>query len=132
MVSSVEGHHSQTLKGVLDMCVLASIVDEPDYGYALVQKLNERGLAVLNEGTIYLVLKRLKAHGRIDDELVASDSGPARKVYHATPAGRDVLAAWITDWEAVRNGVDAVLDGQSPSTHSRPTRPDIAPTDETD
>lgn len=111
MVSSVEVHHSQILKGVLDMCVLASIIEQPDYGYALVPKLNERGLAVHNEGSIYLVLKRLKADGRIEDELVASDSGPARKVYHATDAGRDVLAAWMADWQAVRDGVDAVLEG---------------------
>jgi DNA-binding PadR family transcriptional regulator len=60
---------------------------------------------------VYLVLKRLKAHGRIDDELVASESGPARKVYHATPAGRDVLNVWMADWGAVRDGVDAVIDG---------------------
>lgn len=93
------------------MCVLASVVEHPDYGYALVQKLNERGLTVANEGSIYLVLKRLKAHGRIDDELVASESGPARKVYHATQSGRDVLNAWMADWGAVRDGVDAVLDG---------------------
>jgi PadR family transcriptional regulator PadR len=111
MVSSVESHHSQILKGVLDMCVLASIVEQPDYGYALVQKLNEQGLAVANEGSIYLVLKRLKAAGRIDAELVASDSGPARKVYHATPAGEDVLEAWIADWRAVRFGVEEVLGG---------------------
>lgn len=111
MVSSVEGHHAQILKGVLDMCVLASIVEQPDYGYALVQKLNERGLAVANEGSVYLVLKRLKAHGRVHDELVASDSGPARKVYQATPAGRDVLTAWMADWAAVRDAVDTVLDG---------------------
>ena len=109
MVSRVELHHSQILKGVLDTCVLASIVDKPDYGYALVQKLQERGLAIPNEGSIYLVLKRLEKRGRIESELVASDSGPARKVYSATEAGRDVLLAWIADWEAVRAGVDAVL-----------------------
>ena len=112
MVSSVEVHHSQILKGVLDMCVLSSIIDEPTYGYALVQKLNAKGLAVPSEGSIYLVLKRLKANGRIEDELVASDSGPARKVYHATDVGRDVLAAWLADWHAVRDGVDAVLNGR--------------------
>lgn len=109
MVSSVEVHHSQILKGVLDMCVLASIVEEPSYGYALVQKLNDRGVAVPNEGSIYLVLKRLQINGRIEGELVASESGPARKVYHATDTGRDVLAAWTADWQAVRDGVDAVL-----------------------
>jgi PadR family transcriptional regulator PadR len=111
MVSRVEIHHSQILKGVLDICVLASIVEEPSYGYALVQKLNERGLAVPNEGSIYLVLKRLKKDGRIEATLVPSDSGPARKVYEATDLGRDVLAAWVADWRAVSAGVDAVLGG---------------------
>lgn len=94
------------------MCVLSSIIDEPTYGYALVQNLNAKGLAVPSEGSIYLVLKRLKTDGRIEDELVASDSGPARKVYHATDAGRDVLAAWMADWHGVRDGVDAVLNGR--------------------
>ncbi len=110
MVSSVEVHHSQTLKGVLDMCVLASVMRKPNYGYALMQELNQRGLAVPNEGSIYLVLKRLETNGRIEGRLEASESGPARRVYRATEAGRDVLAAWTADWLAVRAGVDAVLD----------------------
>jgi PadR family transcriptional regulator PadR len=110
MVSSVELHHSQILKGVLDMCVLASIVEKPSYGYALVRKLNDRGLALPNENSIYLVLKRLKANGRIESTLVPSDTGPARKVYHATEAGRDVLTAWTADWHAVRDGVETVLE----------------------
>lgn len=109
MASSVEVHHAQILKGVLDMCVLASIAKEPDYGYALVQKLNADGLAVPNEGSIYLVLKRLESKGRIAGHLTPSESGPARKVYDITETGRDVLAAWTADWMAVRNGVDAVL-----------------------
>ncbi len=111
MVSRVERHHSQILKGVLDMCVLASIVEEPTYGYALVQKLDARGLAVPSEGTIYLVLKRLTERGRIEPRLVESDSGPTRKVYYATDLGRDVLYAWEADWQAVRTGVEAVLAG---------------------
>jgi PadR family transcriptional regulator PadR len=111
VVSRVERHHAQILKGVLDMCVLASIVEEPTYGYALVNKLNERGLAVPSEGSIYLVLKRLTERGRIEHRLVASDSGPTRKVYEATDLGRDVLRAWEADWAAVQAGVEAVLGG---------------------
>jgi len=97
------------LKGVLDMCVLASIVEEPSYGYALVSALNERGVAVPNENSVYLVLKRLAKAGRIESEMVDSDSGPPRKVYKATNLGRDVLYAWMADWTAVRDGVEAVL-----------------------
>ncbi len=109
VVSRVERHHSQILKGVLDMCVLASIVEEPTYGYALVQKLEEQGLAVPNEASIYLVLKRLTERGRIEPRLVESDSGPTRKVYEATEQGRNVLIAWEADWQAVQAGVEAVL-----------------------
>ncbi len=109
MASSVEVHHSQILKGVLDMCVLASVADEPDYGYALVQKLNADGLAVPNERSVYLVLKRLEAKGRVVSHLENSEAGPARRVYEATDLGRDVLRAWIADWSGVRDGVDAVL-----------------------
>ncbi|MEL6983699.1 MAG: PadR family transcriptional regulator [Actinomycetota bacterium] len=111
MVSTVETHHAQILKGVLDMCVLASIVQEPSYGYALVQKLNDHGVAVPNEGSIYLVLKRLADRGRIEATLVESESGPARKVYSATEAGRDVLLAWEADWQGVQAGVASVLAG---------------------
>ncbi len=109
MPSSVAVHHAQILKGVLDMCVLASIVEEPNYGYALVSSLNERGVNVPNENSVYLVLKRLAKAGRIEAELVPSDSGPPRKVYRATNLGRDVLYAWMADWTAVRDGVDQVL-----------------------
>ncbi len=116
MPSTVESHHAQILKGVLDMCVLASIVDEPSYGYALMQKLNDRGLAVPNEGSIYLVLKRLAERGRVEAELVESESGPARKVYSATEAGRDVLLAWEADWQGVQAGVEAVLNGGNTAT----------------
>lgn len=123
LVSRVERHHSQILKGVLDMCVLASIIEEPSYGYALVQKLNDRGLAVPSEGSIYLILKRLTERGRIEPQLVESDSGPTRKVYYATETGRDVLNAWEADWQAVRSGVEAVLAGAGDSRRGAPGAP---------
>ncbi len=109
MVSSVASHHSQMLKGLLDMCVLALIAEEPTYGYALVERLEEKGLVVQNEASVYLVLKRLDGKGRIEAHLEPSSTGPARKVYQATDAGRDVLLGWMADWAAVRDGVDRVL-----------------------
>ena len=110
MVSSVASHHSQMLKGLLDMCVLALIAESPTYGYALVERLEEEGLVVQNEASVYLVLKRLSEKGRIEAHLEPSSSGPARKVYAATDAGHDVLLGWMADWAAVRSGVDRVLD----------------------
>jgi PadR family transcriptional regulator PadR len=100
------------MKGVLDMCLLATIIDEPTYGYAMVRSLNDQGLPVASESSIYPALKRLREHELIDAELVPSPSGPARKYYQATDRGRAVLAEWIDDWRDVQSGVDAVIDGR--------------------
>ena len=44
--------NSQLLKGVLDMCLLALIAEEPSYGYEMVDKLETRGLELVSEGSI--------------------------------------------------------------------------------
>ncbi len=110
MVAGKEVHHTQILKGVLEMCLLAIIVEERTYGYAMVRRLSEQGLKVASESSIYPALKRLKAQGLVVTELVDSSSGPARKYYECTPAGIDMLNNWIDDWYEVRAGVDAVTE----------------------
>ena len=50
------GHSSQLLKGVLDMCLLALIDQEPSYGYEMVDKLQRNGLELVSEGSIYPLL----------------------------------------------------------------------------
>ncbi len=111
MVFDTDGHHAQIMKGVLDMCLLATIVEAPNYGYGMVQNLNQRGWVITHERSIYPVLKRLEKNDFIESELVASSSGPARKYYSATDDGREILRFWEADWRNVRDGVDAVLDG---------------------
>ncbi len=109
MVRSSDSHHSQIMRGVLDMCVLACVSDEPSYGYGLLQRLKEEGLPAGSEASIYIVLKRLKTKGYVQSELVDSQSGPARKVYEATEEGHEVLSAWIADWCSVRAGVETLV-----------------------
>lgn len=46
-------HRSQLLKGVLDMCLLAIISEEPSYGYEMADKLSSKGLHLTSEGSIY-------------------------------------------------------------------------------
>ncbi|MEX2393877.1 MAG: PadR family transcriptional regulator, partial [Actinomycetota bacterium] len=60
---------SQLLKGVLEMCLLALIDEEPRYGYEMTQKLNERGLDLVSEGTIYPLLSRLAKLGFVQTYL---------------------------------------------------------------
>ena len=104
-------HSTQLLKGVLDMCLLALIAEEPSYGYEMVNKLEERGIELVSEGSIYPLLSRLQKSGLIEGYFVESASGPPRKYYRIAKDGSEQLATWSEEWQSLSKGVDAVLNG---------------------
>jgi PadR family transcriptional regulator PadR len=79
------------LKGVLGLLLLHALSTGENYGYGLVTHLRSAGFADLAEGTVYPALTRLEAAGLLASHLVRSDSGPARKYYGLTEAGRTDL-----------------------------------------
>ena len=108
-MASAEGRRSQLLRGVLDLCLLAVVEDEPAYGYEMTKRLRARGLSIVGEGSIYPLLGRLERDGLVETYRAASNGGPPRKYYRASPEGQRVLAAGTSDWQAARDAVDAVL-----------------------
>jgi PadR family transcriptional regulator PadR len=106
-----QSHTTQLLHGVLDMCLLSIIEEEPSYGYEMVSKLRARGLDLASEGSIYPLLSRLQKQGMIEGYLVQSSEGPARKYYRMSDEGREVLETWTDEWKSFRESVDAVLEG---------------------
>src|SRR5207248_4904776 len=106
---AIESRRSQMFRGVLDLCLLAVVVDEPAYGYEMTRRLRERGLATVGEGSIYPLLGRLEREGLVETYRAASDGGPPRKYYRPSSAGRLALALGVSEWRAARDAVDAVL-----------------------
>jgi PadR family transcriptional regulator len=105
-------HSSQLLKGVLDMCLLSLIAEEPSYGYEMAAKLEDRGLRLVSEGSIYPALSRLQKTGLVEGYFVEVDgSGPPRKYYRLATEGRAHLTRWTDEWEALSTGVSSVLNG---------------------
>ena len=109
MVEAGDKRNSQLLKGVLDMCLLAIIVEEPSYGYEMVRKMEDRGLQLVGEGSIYPLLSRLQKVGYIKGYTVPSKEGPKRKYYRALPAGREKLEEWVEEWYRFSEAVGRVL-----------------------
>jgi len=107
------GHSSQLLKGVLDMCLLALIDQEPSYGYEMVDKLQNNGLHLVSEGTIYPLLSRLQKQGFIEGYFVESTGGPPRKYYRIAEKGKAQLTDWQVEWRRLSVGVEEVLNGAS-------------------
>lgn len=105
-----EARRSQLLRGVLDLCLLAVIEEEPAYGYEMTKRLRARGLAVVGEGSIYPLLGRLERDGLVETYRAESDGGgPPRKYYRASRRGRRELAIGVSEWHSTRDAVDAVL-----------------------
>ncbi len=108
-MAAAEQRRSQLLRGVLDLCLLAVVADEPAYGYEMTKRLRARGLSIVGEGSIYPLLGRLEREGLVETHRAASNGGPPRKYYRASTAGLQALETGVSEWRAARKAVDEVL-----------------------
>ena len=100
---------TQLLRGALDMCLLALLSKEAAHGYEMVRRLDAAGFEAVGYGTVYPLLTRMRRLGLVADELQASPTGPPRKVYGLTDAGRERLRAWSQQWTHFVDLVDGTL-----------------------
>jgi DNA-binding PadR family transcriptional regulator len=80
--------------------LLALLASGPAHGYELKQALEQRFgavLAPLNAGQIYTTLARLERDGLVDDDAVAQNGRPNKRVYRLTEQGRAELRQWVAD-----------------------------------
>ena len=97
----------QLKKGVLELCVLALLSKRDSYAYEIASQLAE-GIG-MGEGTIYPLMRRMQSDGLVDTYLVESSSGPPRKYYRLTGAGKSSFVSQKTEWVAFARAVDAIL-----------------------
>ena len=97
----------QIKKGVLDMCVMALLVDKDSYGYDLADSLTQKIQAA--DGTVYPILRKLAADGMVTTYLQESQNGPPRKYYHLTPVGKDRLETDKKEWIRFAGAVDKII-----------------------
>lgn len=103
-------HDPQMLKGVLAPLLLLLLDRRTDYGYSVVTRLHEAGFDELGEATVYPALTRLEKAGLLDSELRPSTSGPARKYYTTTPAGRAEHVRLLGAWRQLATAVETVIE----------------------
>jgi PadR family transcriptional regulator len=103
---------SQMRRGMLQYCVLALLVEEERYGFDLVKALGEVEGMVTSEGTIYPLLSRLRRDGLVETSWQESPSGPPRRYYSLTAAGRAALEAFAEEWSRFRDAVDHFIEGR--------------------
>jgi PadR family transcriptional regulator PadR len=101
---------SDWTRAVLAPCILQLVRSESEaYGYQIVQELEARGLPGIGGGTVYPVLNRLEADGRLNSEWREGSGGPGRKFYSVTPDGEAWLLETAHSWRDFTARVAAVL-----------------------
>ena len=101
---------ADALSGQLDPMILATLLDDPAHGYAILARLRERssGTFDLAEGTIYPALHRLERAGLLRSGW-SDASGRRRRVYTLTRQGRTALATRQDEWRRFSGAVNGVL-----------------------
>ena len=100
---------SQLRRGVLELCILNVLRDEPSYGYEIVTTLATLGPLAANENTVYPLLRRLKADGLLETFSRESPAGPPRQYYRLSASGRKRLVMLEKEWEAMVAAVDRCM-----------------------
>src|SRR5688572_33430674 len=85
-------------KGVLELCVLELLARKDSYAYEIASDLAEA--IGMGEGTVYPLMRRLDTNGLVETYMVESATGPARKYYRLTRAGRVHLTRARGTWRA--------------------------------
>ncbi len=110
----------QFKKGVLEMCVLSLLERGDCYGYEIAQAFS--GELDVSDGTVYPILRRLKADGYVSSYLVEESGGPPRKYYTMTNHGKEFARLLRAEWRRFQQQVNVLVgvpagDEEGGTTH---------------
>lgn len=95
-------------RGSLTLAVLGCL-SEARYGYALLQVLQEQGIAI-EANTLYPMLRRLESQGLLASDWDTTESRP-RKYYKISKLGQLVFKELLAEWEKMQESI-AVICGR--------------------
>ena len=100
--------NSQYKKGVLDLCVLSLLQKRDCYGYEISDFLSQH--IDIADGTVYPLLRKLKADGLLTTYLQEESGGPPRKYYKLTELGRETYQNDRAEYLKFAQAVQTLLE----------------------
>ncbi len=88
----------QLKRGLLDVCVLATIKSEDSYGYQMIKDM--KPYLDMSESTLYTILKRLES-AHLLTVRTAEHGGRLRKYYHITDLGLSRIEEFKNEWQEI-------------------------------
>ncbi len=105
------------VRGTLELLILKSLTWEPRHGYAIsawIERVTD-GSLLMEEGTLYPALHRLRGRGLVVSEWGLSENNRRAKYYQLTKDGERFLAAESATWTRYTEAVARALAMESPS-----------------
>ena len=114
----------KSLDGNVETLLLATLAEQPSYGYQIVADLNQTApdLLRMGEGTVCPVLHRLEERGLITATWRTGQTGRPRKYYKLTPRGRRALEENRRQWHGLARVMQAVLGSNSSEAGRTPAQ----------
>jgi len=106
----VAGGQQELRRGTIVLACLL-MLRTPDYGYALIDRLHELGLAI-EANTLYPLLRRLEAQGVLVSEWNTDEPRP-RKFYRTSPDGDRYAQGLLADWKRLDDSIRRLDQGDS-------------------
>ena len=111
LVMKIENTTAQMRKGILEFCILSLISGRDLYTSEILEAL-KKGKMLVVEGTVYPLLTRLKNADLLQYRWEESTSGPPRKYYSITPAGKVFLSELQQAWSDLNKAVKAITQNK--------------------
>lgn len=101
----------QYKKGVIELCILSVLIKKDMYGYELSEYISNK--IDISDGTVYPILRKLKADGLVKTYLSEDSGGPPRKYYSITELGKSEFENNSSDWLNFAQIVTEMLKGEN-------------------
>jgi PadR family transcriptional regulator, regulatory protein PadR len=93
-------------RGSLVLAVLAALRKE-HYGYTLRKTLADRGM-IIDEGTLYPLLRRLESHGLLVSEW-REEEKRNKRFYRLSPQGKEMFKQLMAEWQSISTSLNGML-----------------------
>lgn len=94
----------------LEPCILLLLKKkQPTHGYDLMEELTLFGMDN-DPGALYRTLRRLENEQMVTSSWDTSGTGPAKRLYELSPAGEELLTAWITNLTNTKETISKFIE----------------------
>ena len=102
---------SELLQGTLDLLLLKVLSLEPMHGWGITLRMEQMSGSVLllNQGSLYPALERLRDKGWIRSDWQLTENNRRARYYSLTPLGRETLAQEVSSYDRVNSAIGRII-----------------------